>query len=168
MTALDQIGAYVAASGRESVSGDLRQLLELHVVDTIGAWIASTWTSEGLSLLRFRARMQEDGPASGSLALDLATRCALARLSEPRRAPGLVLAGAGGGTLGGGRRFFADVRIWVGVLVVVGGILSIQYWQSVQHDRDIEETDAAILSSELPLEAYLDGGFQAWLKRSEP
>ena len=89
-------------------------------------------------------------------------------LSEPRRAPELVLAGAGGGTFGGGRRFFADVRIWVGVLVVVGGILSIQYWQSVQHDRDIEETDAAILSSELPLEAYLDGGFQAWLKRSEP
>src|SRR5205823_1887786 len=81
---------------------------------------------------------------------------ALARLSAPRRAPELVLAGAGGGTLGGGRRFFADVRIWAGVLVVVGGILSIQYWQSVQHDRDIEETDAAILSSELPLEAYLD------------
>jgi hypothetical protein len=100
--------------------------------------------------------------------LQLARQEALARLSEPQRVPQLVLAGAGGGTLGGGRRFFADVRIWVGVLVVVGGILSIQYWQSVQHDRDIEETDAAILSSELPLEAYLDGGFQAWLKRSEP
>lgn len=100
--------------------------------------------------------------------LQLARQEALARLSEPRRAPELVLAGAGGGTLGSGRRFLADVRIWVGVLVVVGAILSFQYWQSVQHDRDIEETDAAILSSELPLEAYLDGGFQAWLKRSEP
>ena len=99
--------------------------------------------------------------------LQLARQEALARLSERRRVPQLVLAGVGGSTLGG-RRFFADVRIWVGVLVVVGGILSIQYWQSVQHDRDIEETDAAILSSELPLEAYLDGGFQAWLKRSEP
>ena len=99
--------------------------------------------------------------------LQLARQEALARLSEPRRVPQLVLAGAGGGTLGG-RRFFADVRIWVGVLVVVAGILSIQYWQSVQQARDIEETDAAILSSELPLEAYLDGGFQAWLKRSEP
>ncbi len=99
--------------------------------------------------------------------LQLARQEALARLSEPRRAPELVLAGAGGGTLGG-RRFFADVRIWVSVLLIVGGILSFQYWQTAQQARDIEETDAAILSSELPIEAYLDGGFQAWLKRSEP
>ncbi|TMH18595.1 MAG: DUF3619 family protein [Betaproteobacteria bacterium] len=39
---------------------------------------------------------------------------------------------------------------------------------AAQQARDIEETDAAILSSELPIEAYLDRGFQAWLKRSEP
>ena len=99
--------------------------------------------------------------------LQLARQEALARLSEPRRAPELVLAGAGGGTLGG-RRFLADARIWVSVLLIVGGVLSFQYWQSAQQARDIEETDAAILSSELPLEAYLDGGFQAWLKRSDP
>jgi hypothetical protein len=91
----------------------------------------------------------------------------LARLSVPRRASELVLAGAGGGTLGG-RRFLADARIWVSVLLIVGGVLSFQYWQTAQQARDIEETDAAILSSELPIEAYLDGGFQAWLKRSEP
>jgi hypothetical protein len=54
------------------------------------------------------------------------------------------------------------------VLLVVGGVLSYQYWQTVQQARDIEETDAAILTSELPIEAYLDRGFQAWLKRSEP
>jgi hypothetical protein len=99
--------------------------------------------------------------------LQLARQEALARLSEPQRAPELVLAGAGGGTLGG-RRFLADARIWVGILLLVGGVLSFQYWQSVQQARDIEETDAAILSSELPIEAYLDQGFQAWLKRSEP
>jgi hypothetical protein len=99
--------------------------------------------------------------------LQLARQKALARLSEPRRAPELVLAGAGGGTLGG-RRFLADARIWVSVLLIVGGVLSFQYWQSAQQARDIEETDAAILSSELPIEAYLDRGFQAWLKRSEP
>jgi Protein of unknown function (DUF3619) len=99
--------------------------------------------------------------------LQLARQEALARLSEPQRAPELVLAGAGGGTLGG-RRFLADARIWVSVLLIVGGVLSFQYWQTAQQARDIEETDAAILSSELPIEAYLDGGFQAWLKRSEP
>ena len=47
-------------------------------------------------------------------------------------------------------------------------MLSYQYWQTNQQQHDIEETDAAILSSELPIEAYLDRGFQAWLKRSEP
>jgi hypothetical protein len=99
--------------------------------------------------------------------LQLARQQALARLAEPRRAPELVPATAGGGTLGG-RRFFADARIWIGVLLIVGGALSYQYWQTVQQARDIEETDAAILTSELPIEAYLDRGFQAWLKRSEP
>ena len=99
--------------------------------------------------------------------LQLARQEALSRLAEPRRVSELVLAGAGGGTLGG-RRFFADARIWVGVLLIVGGVLSFQYWQSVQQAHDIEETDAAILSSDLPIEAYLDRGFQAWLKRSEP
>ena len=98
--------------------------------------------------------------------LQLARQAALARLGEPQRAAELVLAGAGGSL--GGRRAFADLRIWLGVLLLVGGIVSFQYWQTAQQARDIEETDAAILSSELPIEAYLDRGFQAWLKRSEP
>ncbi len=82
MTALEQLGAYVAGSGRAPVPDDLRQLLALHVVDTIGAWIAGAQTSEGAALLAFRTRMQADAQPGGSLALDLATRCALARLSE--------------------------------------------------------------------------------------
>ena len=34
--------------------------------------------------------------------------------------------------------------------------------------REIAETDAAILTSDLPIEAYVDRGFQNWLKHSEP
>jgi len=103
---------------------------------------------------------------SGTLyKLQRARQGALARL-EPTAATELVLAGAGGTTAP--RRAFADVRIWLGILLLVGGVASYQYWQAVQQQRDIEETDAAILSSELPIEAYLDRGFQAWLRRSEP
>ena len=98
--------------------------------------------------------------------LQRARAAALAKLSEPQTTSELALAGSHG-TLAP-RRAFADLRIWLGILVIVGGILSYQYWQSLQQARDIEETDAAILSSELPIEAYLDRGFQAWLKRSEP
>jgi len=99
--------------------------------------------------------------------LQRAREAALDRLSALQHAPALALAGAGG-NFGGGRRLLADARLWLSVLLLVGGMLSYQYWQTNQQQRDIEETDAAILSSELPIEAYLDRGFQAWLKRSEP
>jgi hypothetical protein len=108
-----------------------------------------------------------DLKAGTAFRLQRARQLALTRLSAPQQMPEYVLAGAGSATLGG-RRLFGDARIWIGVLLLVGGLLSYQYWQAAQQARDIEETDAAILSSELPIEAYLDRGFQAWLKRSEP
>ena len=55
----------------------VREKLKLHVVDTVGAWIAATRTPEGQKLIAFRDRMP-----SPSLTDDLATRCALVRLSE--------------------------------------------------------------------------------------
>jgi len=82
MTALEQLGAFVAHSGVPSPR--LREILELHVVDIVGAWIASLPTPEGAALLRWRAASGE-GAAPGSihrLRLDVATHCALARLSE--------------------------------------------------------------------------------------
>jgi hypothetical protein len=97
--------------------------------------------------------------------LQLARQAALARL-QPQPAAELALAGAGGSIWA--RRGLADVRIWISILLLVGAIVTFQYWQTIQQNRDIEETDAAILSSDLPIEAYLDRGFQAWLKRSEP
>ena len=102
--------------------------------------------------------------AGTAFKLQRARQLALARLGE-RTQPELAL--AGGGSFGE-RRFFADARLWIGVFLIVGGVLAYQYWETAQQQRDIEETDAAILASELPIEAYLDQGFEAWLKRSEP
>src|SRR5215470_9348582 len=82
MTTLEDLGAFVAQSGPPSLH--LREILELHVVDTIGAWIASLPTPEGDALLRWRA-VSGEGAAPDSmhrLRLDVATHCALARLSE--------------------------------------------------------------------------------------
>ncbi|HXX86357.1 MAG TPA: DUF3619 family protein [Casimicrobiaceae bacterium] len=98
--------------------------------------------------------------------LQLARADALARFGEPKLATELAMAGAGG--VIGRRHVLADARVWIGVLLLVGGVLYYQYWQSAQQAREIEETDAAILTSELPIEAYLDRGFQNWLTRSEP
>src|SRR6516164_5262894 len=80
MSALERLGSYVAASGRERRC-EARELVELHLIDTVGALIASTHTVECLGLLRFRAAMRARAQADGAWALDLATRCALARLS---------------------------------------------------------------------------------------
>jgi 2-methylcitrate dehydratase PrpD len=80
MIALEQLGVFVAQSGREAASDEVRELLELHLIDSVGAWIAGAATAEGRLLHRFREAMQNETPAS--LGLDLATRCALARLSE--------------------------------------------------------------------------------------
>jgi 2-methylcitrate dehydratase PrpD len=78
MTALEQLGRYVAESA--APSDDVRELVELHLIDSVGAWIAGAATAEGQSLHRFREAMQNETPAS--LGLDIATRCAQARLSE--------------------------------------------------------------------------------------
>ncbi len=79
MTALEQLGSYVAAGSRASDTA--RGLVELHLIDTVGAWVASTATQEGQALLDFRAKVRAQSEHD-PLALDLVTRCALARLSE--------------------------------------------------------------------------------------
>jgi hypothetical protein len=52
----------------------------------------------------------------------------------------------------------------VGLLVL--GLLGAGYWQVVLQGNDIADIDASLLSEELPIDAYLDSGFEAWLKRS--
>ncbi len=82
MTALEQLGTFVAHS--RAPSQRLREILELHVADIVGTWIASLHTPEGITLLRWRAILGE-GAAPGSmhrLRLDVANHCALARSSE--------------------------------------------------------------------------------------
>lgn len=101
--------------------------------------------------------------------LQLARAEALARLADPKRqtaaqAP-LALAGAGTGTLGGGGSGLRmNVKLGIGILLIVVAALGYQQWQAYQQLQDLEETDAAILSSDLPIDAYLDQGFQNWLR----
>jgi Protein of unknown function (DUF3619) len=99
--------------------------------------------------------------------LQLARQAALAS-AEPQHTSELALANGRGAWYGGGRPLFADARLWLGILLIVGGFIGFQTWQTAQQQRDIEDTDAALLTSELPIEAYLDRGFQNWLQQSQP
>jgi len=100
--------------------------------------------------------------------LQAARQQALAQLADPQRAAELGLATAHGGHSGtlGGRSFWASGRLWIGIAFIAAAGFGFQQWQAYQQLNDLEETDAAILSSDLPIDAYLDRGFQNWLKRT--
>jgi len=85
-------------------------------------------------------------------------------LTKQKRASGLALAGAGGGTgfFGIGFGWVAQV---VPLLVLVVGLLSMNYWHRSQYVDELAEIDAQMLVDELPPSAYLDRGFDSWLKR---
>ena len=74
-------------------------------------------------------------------------------------------------TRGGLGRFaslftFAGVgyaRVALPLLLVVAGVASVYQYQEQQRITEMAELDAAVLSDELPLTAYLDHGFNAYL-----
>ena len=109
-----------------------------------------------------------DLKAGTAYRLQLARQEALARLADPRRAAELRTAHAfaGGGTAGGGRSLWTSGKLWLGILLIAAVGLGFQQWQAYQQLADVEETDAAILSSDLPIDAYLDRGFQNWLRHA--
>jgi 2-methylcitrate dehydratase PrpD len=78
MTALEELGRFVAQS--EAPAPAIREHLELHLIDSVGAWIAGAATTEGQAMLRYRTAMRAGG--HNPTAVDLGTHCALARLSE--------------------------------------------------------------------------------------
>jgi uncharacterized protein HemX len=88
---------------------------------------------------------------------------ALAR-QRPEPSPALawadnVLGGGGGGG------FAWRLILALGVALVLGAALYLYNWQQNQRAEDLEEIDTALLTDELPIDAYLDRGFQNWLKQ---
>jgi len=91
-----------------------------------------------------------------------ARRTALARHDAPQPAFGLAWAGAVKDHLYGGRLTVAHYVI-AAVLLAAGGA-GITYWHMAgDEDADVEIN---LLTGELPINAYLDSEFEAWLKRS--
>jgi hypothetical protein len=105
--------------------------------------------------------------------LQNARAAALARLagSDGMRAPESRLAhafaGGGGSSSSGGRSLWTSARLWLGIAIIVAAGFGYQQWQVYQQVNDIVELDAQILSSDLPIDAYLDQGFRNWLAHDE-
>ncbi len=77
MAALEQFAAFLAQLRSEDIASPVQDALKLHVVDSIGAWIAASGTAEGRALIAWR-----DGVDGTDVRDDVALNCALARLSE--------------------------------------------------------------------------------------
>jgi hypothetical protein len=55
--------------------------------------------------------------------------------------------------------------LWIAPLIVlVFGLIGIAQWQDDSRINDIAEVDAALLSDDVPPDAYADSGFMAFLK----
>lgn len=68
---------------------------------------------------------------------------------------------------------FAEPLSWLGrmsvivpLLLLVAGAAGIYQFEQEQQIAELAELDAAVLSDELPLSAYMDHGFNAYLTKS--
>jgi hypothetical protein len=96
--------------------------------------------------------------------LKAAREQALARQRVESGVPVLAWAGNLIGKSGGASTLVPRVLLPMAVLIL--GLIAINHWRDSQLAAEIEEIDAAVLTGDLPLDAYLDKGFDAWLKHS--
>jgi len=93
-------------------------------------------------------------------------RAARERALEARRlerAPALAWADNVLGSFGGQSGLW--LRLVLPAFLVVLSVAGIYTWQQNQRLAEIEEIDAELLTDDLPIDAYLDRGFEAWLKK---
>jgi hypothetical protein len=109
----------------------------------------------------------------GVESLDAATRERLAAarkvaLSHYRERPepvfGFAWAMSALSQRGGSQRLYG-ARYLIAIAALVLGLIGFAYWQTLQ-PNDFSDIDVRLLTDDLPIDAYLDRGFDSWLKRS--
>lgn len=98
--------------------------------------------------------------ATASRRLEAARQRAL-EAYEPAHAHALHWAGNHGGRTHGRH---LPLRRWLPIAMLLAALGGALYWQQIMTEE--EDVDAALLSDDLPVNAYLDHGFHEWLDRS--
>jgi len=88
---------------------------------------------------------------------------ALAR-QRPEPAPALAWADNVVGNFGGWSG--VSLRVLLPFAILVAGVSGVYTWQQNQRADELAEIDARLLTDDLPIDAYLDRGFQNWLKKT--
>jgi hypothetical protein len=97
--------------------------------------------------------------------LAAARRNALSRYHEqPATVLGLAWAGSAAAWLT--EHGFHSARLLLAAAALVIATAGVLYWQSAAPVNGLAEIDVYLLTDELPINAYLDKGFDSWLKRS--
>lgn len=108
-------------------------------------------------------------PASTTDRLAKARALALAskKADAPKRvlAPSTVLAGNANSLFGGQLSWLGRLGVALPMAVVAAGIFALYQAESQKRIDDVAEIDAMVLADELPLNAYLDNGFNAYLAK---
>ena len=78
----------------------------------------------------------------------------------------LVLVSARNTSYSSGDRRSMAARILVPLSILAFGLFASNHWYQSQLQEEIIEIDTEVLTGDLPIDAYLDRGFDAWLKRS--
>ena len=97
--------------------------------------------------------------------LQSARKAALDRYREAPQ-PVLGLAWADDIAFRFGHSRYVNARSLLALGLLLLSLIGATYWQVVMQANDIAEIDASLLTGELPINAYLDSDFEAWLKRS--
>ena len=83
-------------------------------------------------------------------------------LAGYHEAPGWNLAWAGSWTL----RQATGLRYALPIALLIISLTGIVYWQSGNwQNNELADLDARLLTDDLPIDAYLDKGFDSWLNR---
>jgi hypothetical protein len=122
---------------------------------------------------KIRQVLNEGARLGGARGASVAERLRAAReralaLKKPERVPAFGWARiTSGGGLADGYGGYGDflLRVLLPTLLLIAGLFGIYSWQQEQRAADIEELDAQLLTDDLPIDAYLDRGFEAWLKK---
>ena len=75
-----------------------------------------------------------------------------------------VLASSSGSWSSGSRSFWDNVGWLAPLAVLVFGLIGIAQWQQDSRINDIAELDVALLTDDVPPDAYADSGFLGFLK----
>jgi hypothetical protein len=81
-------------------------------------------------------------------------------------AEAFTIVGAGGTAAHFGEDGSHPLRTLFAILALLLGVSLAYYWNGFDQAAKNEEIDSALLADDLPPNAYLDRGFQAWIEKS--